>query len=565
MIQLELFPPSSTPVSSKVQTFADIIELISQVGSLSTIQKRDFTHALKRVAEGLATPCDQIQAAPASLGPRLKMLSAKSMGIQQKTLANLLCNVRKALTLFSRGSAKAATRREWSTSWQALWNLVSAMKSRTIHCALSGPIGYFNRCGFEPSEIAIEHFQAWKATIAESLTHKHPDHAYRKAVRAWNQAAGSIENWPKTRLHLPKDPRWITLPLDHFPASFRNDLARYLDRLKHPNRLETKTPYMGFAPTTIAQYRALLLRFASILVHAGVNPAKIENLAALVDPGAVKIGLEWMLARTGDALTNQISDMAGLIKRIAMNYVNVSDADQKELDKFSRNLAIPQRRALTDKNELRILPFREKDLLLQLYRLPDLLFARSMEKPGSLKSATLREDAIAIALLLRVPLRRKNLLSIHLENNIRVDAKGLRIVFSSAETKGRMPIDVKMPEHVVDMVQLHLKIRSPVLCSKKCPWLFPNRHGSEPPLLCYIADRIKRRILSEIGHPINIHLFRHLAAITYLEENPGDYEVVRQFLGHKSRSQTIDFYAGSDSNGAVQLLSEVIEASGLRQ
>lgn len=565
MAQLELFPLSSYPVHSNVQTFADVIELVLQDVTLIASQKRDFVHALNRVAEGLAIPCDQIKTSPAWLGPRLAQLSSKTMGIHKKTLANILSNLRKVLSIFALGRKKSKAKDELNKFWHPLWHLVLVSKSKTLRCALSGPIAYFDRCGYLPSDIKLQHFSAWKNEVSESLTRKDPDHAYQKAVRAWNQAVASIEAWPKVRLELPKDARWITLPLDQFPASFGEDLDRYLNQLKHPNRLKTKTPQMGFADTTIAQYRALLRRFASILVRAGVEPLKILNLAVLVDPAIAEVGLQWMLSRADNALTDQISDMAGLLNSVGKNYVNLSVGDQLKLEVFNKNLAMPQWRGLTEKNALRVLPFRNKDVLLKLHRLPNILFDRSMQKPKSIRSATLREDAIVIGLLLRVPIRRKNLLSIHLTENIKADGDDLRIVFSGAETKNRMPIDVKMPEQIVNMMQIHLGIRSPTLCPEECQWLFPSRRKSGPPSLSYIADRIKRRIFNEIGLEVNIHLFRHIAAITFLEANPGKMEVVRQFLGHKSLSQTIDFYAGYDSSGAVQLLSEVIESLELRQ
>lgn len=56
MVQLELFPHLSDQAPSKAQTFADIIERISQSDDINTIQKRDLEHALKCVAVGLTVP-----------------------------------------------------------------------------------------------------------------------------------------------------------------------------------------------------------------------------------------------------------------------------------------------------------------------------------------------------------------------------------------------------------------------------------------------------------------------------------------------------------------------------
>jgi len=40
-------------------------------------------------------------------------------------------------------------------------------------------------------------------------------------------------------------------------------------------------------------------------------------------------------------------------------------------------------------------------------------------------------------------------------------------------------------------------------------------------------------IYKATGLRMNAHLFRHLAGMLYLAQNPGDYETVRRLLGHE--------------------------------
>ena len=69
-----------------------------------------------------------------------------------------------------------------------------------------------------------------------------------------------------------------------------------------------------------------------------------------------------------------------------------------------------------------------------------------------------------------------------------------------------------------------------------------------------IRDGIKR----ELGLTINAHLFRHLGAFLHLSSNPGDYETVRQVLGHKSIQTTIAFYAGIEMERSVRRFDEAV-------
>ncbi len=57
---------------------------------------------------------------------------------------------------------------------------------------------------------------------------------------------------------------------------------------------------------------------------------------------------------------------------------------------------------------------------------------------------------------------------------------------------------------------------------------------------------------------MNPHLYRHLAAFFYLQANPGDYETVRQLLGHKALSTTVMFYADFERYAAVRHYNSTI-------
>ena len=54
------------------------------------------------------------------------------------------------------------------------------------------------------------------------------------------------------------------------------------------------------------------------------------------------------------------------------------------------------------------------------------------------------------------------------------------------------------------------------------------------------------------------HQFRHLAAKLYLDAHPGDYETVRQLLGHKNVATTMRFYHELSSMMANRRYGEII-------
>ena len=55
-----------------------------------------------------------------------------------------------------------------------------------------------------------------------------------------------------------------------------------------------------------------------------------------------------------------------------------------------------------------------------------------------------------------------------------------------------------------------------------------------------------------------MHLFRHAGGKIFLDSKPGQYEIVRRVLGHKSLNTTTSIYTGAETRSAGQLFAQVI-------
>jgi site-specific recombinase XerC len=58
---------------------------------------------------------------------------------------------------------------------------------------------------------------------------------------------------------------------------------------------------------------------------------------------------------------------------------------------------------------------------------------------------------------------------------------------------------------------------------------------------------------------LNVHPFRHLAGFIFLRQHPGQYEPVRQLLGHKSLQTTIDFYTGLEHTESFKRYDAILD------
>lgn len=316
---------------------------------------------------------------------------------------------------------------------------------------------------------------------------------------------------------------------------------------------------MPLREASVRQYRAMLIRFASELVHAGIAIEEIDSLASVVHPRNAERGIRRMLHRNSNKPTPGTTDMVCLLASVARCHVKLAAEDQKTLDRWMLHLSAKSKPGLTPKNRGRLRHFDNQDTVRRFLLLSEQLFARAERARTPKEANLLREDAIAIAILQSIPIRRANVGKIHLEANLQRMGDGrVFLVFHGGEVKNNRAIEFEMPADVTAMIAAHVATRAPSACPKGTLWLFPRRDGSDHICLDHFATRIKTRIAKELGLEVNMHLFRHIAAKLLLEARPGQYEVVRRLLTLSGLSQTLNYYAGFEAGTATRIMAEVI-------
>jgi integrase len=539
--------------------FADVMTKVADHANLSHERRRDIQSGLRRVAKALGRAPQDVPADAAWLQKRLGGFAPASAGLTPKSWSNALSDARAGLVLFGVVERRFNRKDDLSPEWRPLWEAVLASGDLSVQ-PISRFVHFLNRLGVAPADVGDPHLEAYHDAMVLNEISKSPEVATRAAANCWNLAVRRIPEWPSQTFKLPN--RKITIKLDvaTFPQSFQRDLDRYVLSLEHPDPLDAEAISAPLRPDTIRLYRASVLRFASVLVHAKMPIAEITSLAVLVTPEDAERGLRWLLARKDNAKTRGISEMAGLLRGVAKRYVRVDEACQKRLDKLDALLAVKPQNGMTAKNRDRLRPLDDTDTLRRLLLLPERLFKHAKADGDLYRGALAREDAVAVAILLNCPIRRKNLAEIHLEKNLQRPGDGrVFLVFEADEVKNDQRIEFELPKHVVGMIDRHLASRTPQLCPRGTPWLFPRRDGAQPIQLDQFAMRLKKRILKETGLQVNAHLFRHIAAKIWLDAHPGHYEALRRLLGHKELSQTINAYAGFEAGTATRLFADAVE------
>lgn len=180
---------------------------------------------------------------------------------------------------------------------------------------------------------------------------------------------------------------------------------------------------------------------------------------------------------------------------------------------------------------------------------------RNQRSPKSL--AVLAQMAAAIAILQAAPIRLRNLSSLDVHQHLIARGKKLYLVIPPSEVKNREPIDFELPEETTGILSWYVKEHRPHLIKETSDALFPGLNGKTKSSST-LAQQIPKTVKKYLGINFNIHLFRHAAGKMFLDVRPGQYEVVRRVLGHRSITTTTNFYSGAETRAAGKHFSNVI-------
>ncbi|NQU71175.1 MAG: tyrosine-type recombinase/integrase [Rhodospirillales bacterium] len=542
----------------KPTTLADVLERVGADPALSATRRRDLSSAVRRIANLLNRSPNQVPARITELRPALSAIHPAQAGISEKTWQNIKANFLAALRHAGVNQSPAALVRELSPDWRALH---SSLPDKRMKNGLSRFIRFCSVTRVSPSAIGDDTVTAFMTHVREQTFVAKPKDAHRRTTRLWNEATHTVPGWPPQRLTVPdhRQPR-TTLPLSAFPSSFVADVEAHLDWMAGTDPFCANPPPNACKPRTISQRRKHIELAASAYVARGRDIDDLGSLADLIVPNRFKEVLRFYLEKNDGVPTQFLRDLAKTLILIARYWVRVDTDHLSRLKDLKRRLG-SGRPGLTDKNRAFLRQFddfRNRHLLLDL---PSRLFAKAGRAPtGDVRAAVTAQISLAIEILLMAPIRMKNLIALRIgEHLVRPGgSRGLyHLVLHETETKNTEPIEFELPRHLTDMIDLYLSRFRTRLCDDASPWLFPNIMGDQK-AQATLSQQIVQTIRNRTGITITPHQFRHLAALIFLDAEPGNFEAVRRVLGHRNMKTTTNFYAGLQTRSAARLYDDII-------
>lgn len=218
---------------------------------------------------------------------------------------------------------------------------------------------------------------------------------------------------------------------------------------------------------------------------------------------------------------------------------------------------------LTEKNFAFLRQVLTADVWGRVFKLPYTMMAEAerLRNGSPVRAAVAAQMAIAIAIESAAPVRLANLTSIRLDTNL-IKPGGPNanywLVFPKYDVKNRVTLNYPLSEPITALIDQYVQNFWPTLLRGRYEdWLFPGlRKGAKNKIS--FSTQIKRQIWKATGISMTVHQFRHAAGAIILKKRPGEYELVRQLLGHKNVQTTINSYIGLDSIQASEIFTDMI-------
>ena len=548
------FITTTNPASSTTGlTFADVLGQVEGDVGLDRRRCAEMCSALRTVCRVLGADPGLVTADPRQLRVMLAKVTAAAAGVSACRWSNIRSLTLKALKRAGIKSMPGRYREPHAPEWEALR---ARVPDRRFQSGLSRFMSYCTAERIAPADVTEDTFARFGTALEGSLV-RDPGGIYRDTCKLWNTAAATIPGWPSLQVAVPVRRQYFALGMDAFPASFREDLERFLSAGADPD-VFSDSYRKPVRPLTVRNRRQNIMMAATALVRSGVPASEITGLAALVRVDHAKRALRLLYDRAGRKTTGHIYQIATLLKTVARHHVGADAATVDNLRRLCRTLK-PATTGLTEKNREFLRQFVDPEKLASLLTLPRRLIGSvRAHDVGRRRDAVKVELALAIGIELAVPIRADNLAGLRLDRHIQRVAKTAFLSIPAEETKNDNPIEAELPGWLVRLLDRYLQHYRPRLLTAPSPWLFPGENGGRRRAGGFGAQ-ISAFIAKETGVTMTPHQFRHLAAKLYLDRHPDGFDTVRRLLGHKSIVTTMRFYREFESVLATKRYGEFLE------
>tara|TARA_R110000868_G_scaffold330273_1_gene591214 strand:- start:2697 stop:4322 length:1626 start_codon:yes stop_codon:yes gene_type:complete len=472
--------------------------------------------------------------------------------------ANIRSDVKRAIRFAGLNDTVKQSKIPLSDKWEEIISPIKHPTQKSMLCRLGR---FCSGLQISPDDVDDDTLNLFFQDLADIQCSKSPERITRDTIRCWNK---HIATGDGARLLSSLSKRdCYSLPWDAFPISFFEDARSLHDRSLMATFLDEDIRQVR--PATAEQRERQIRRLASAEVRGGVPISEIVDLRALVHPARLQKGMEFLLSRNDGKPNQQVYDFLILAQTIAKHWAKIDEVQIAEITKWAKKTK-PNKSGMTARNRERMEPLKDPVVRERLYDLPKQLAAKALVGPPTYAKAMLLQSAVAIGILLNAPIRLQNLRTLewdtHFAQRHTNDGKTLFLVLPAHEVKNDSDIELPLPKWLEPVFDRYINDYRPLIAKGSgSSFLIPGP-TAKPKSDSGTRSHLMRTIKRELGLTINPHLFRHIAAFTFLTAYPGHYETVRKLLGHKNIQTTLNFYTGIEDEAAIAMFGAMVETIG---
>ena len=551
-------PPIGGAETITTITLLDLLNAVEGREALSATRRRDLRSSIKRVALLVGDDPARIPLDLPAISAKLATVSPAAAGLTSKTFSNIRSDFIAAVKASGLKPIQRPARTPLSPAWKKLF---TGLSGRRAHLGLSRLARHASAKGIEPQEIDNATIETFITAVRDGSLHRKPNGLHRTVALIWNEAAEHSEFGLQTVLvpsfrRPAKRVEWTGLT-----KAFRKDVDKYLTWCGGADVFAADARSRALAPQTIKLHQNQVHAAITALVESGVKPTAIKSLADLVSPENFKR----ILRRRHEAIGGRENvfnhDLARALVQIARRWVDVDPGVLAELMRLAGKIPMPVSE-FTEKNKRSLRQFDDPAILQRLFSFPSRLWAE-MKRDGKPNVQTLvkAQAAIAIGILCYMPIRLQNLATLTFDVDLFL-REGPRatssLELSASKVKNQMELAFDIPPEVAKMLIEYRNRIAPKVIGHRPDRLFVRADGA-PKNQWAVAWLIRTYLRKRLGIVLSSHQFRHLSAKVLLDAQPGNFETVRQLLGHKSLRTTVGAYAGVDSRRAGRHHQRLVE------
>jgi integrase len=540
-----------------VPTFADLIDRLKVDRELPKTKRQNMVWALKVIARAIGKTPAEVVAHPEVLRALLKKAAPASIGLSRAGWNNARSLLGKVLEWAGLAAMPSHYQAPFAPAWADLWELLPPGKN-ALRMQLSRFLHYCSAQGIRPSEVNDAVLSSFhEGLMAESIVEQ-PYEIYRGTARSWNNSAERIAGWPQQRVTVPSKQYLFNYGWSAFPASLGAAVETYCRRAEGLD-LSDDHFVRRQRPATIETRRWQLRLLATAIAKAGIPVETLTSLSTMLQPPTAAAGLQYLLDRNDGSSSPQISHLATFLPTLARR-LDMPDEIVAKLRKMAAKLKVVQH-GMAARHREALRAFDDEAAVKALLGLAAELVEEVLKVDRQrYREAKIVQTALAIELLLNAPVRIKNLASIEVDRHfVPVGRQDLHLRFPAHEVKNANDLEFPLMAEAIDLLDLYLKVWRPILCDGQAsPFLFPGAPPDRPKGKGTLSSQVKEVVFAHTRLDMPAHRFRHAVGKIFLDRNPGQYEVVRLLLGHKSIETTTSFYAGAESASAARHYARTI-------